>query len=141
MSPPNQPGANVTPPRRAGFDGLGMAMWCIAGAAVGGVLGSFSPSLTGVAGCAVYLMRRSGRSVTAVGFVVDAVTLLFCAMLAIWGLRDMDLLERWQLLPRLPMPSQVVWVILLRGLAGALGGLVVGAAIGFLGRRPHYGPS
>src|SRR5205807_9891498 len=101
--------------------------------------GSFHPTLAGIIGCAVYLLRRSGRSVTPAGLVVDVLALLVCGVLAIWGLRDFDLLQRWQLLPSLPAASQLVVVILFRGLAGALGGLLIGAAIGFLGRRGRAG--
>jgi hypothetical protein len=128
--PPNQSG-----PRPSRIDGVWLAVACIAGAGVGGILGSFSPSLAGIIGGGVYLSRRSGRRMTVRGVVVDSFCLLVCALLSVWGLRDWELLNRWGLLPNLPAASQYVYVVLFRGLAGALGGLILGAALGSFGRR------
>jgi hypothetical protein len=136
-APSNQPMTNAAsaPP----FDGVWLAVCCIAGAGVGGVLGSISPSLAGVVGCAVYLMRRSGRRVTPLGLAADVVALLTCALFAVWGLVDWYRLEQWGFLAGHPFASQFVAVLLVRAVLGLVAGLVVGAALGVFGRRPRRG--
>src|SRR5262249_19422584 len=133
--PSNQPMTNAAsaPP----FDGVWLAVCCIAGAGVGGVLGSISPSLAGLVGCAVYLMRRSGRRMTPLGLAADVFALLTCALYAVWGLVDWYRLEQLGFLAGYPFPPQFVALLLLRPPLWPMTRPVAWAAPRGVGRPPR----
>jgi hypothetical protein len=109
--------------------------WCIAGAAVGGILGSLNTSITGIVLGAIYLIRRSGRSMSVFGVIIDAMCLLICALLIGWGLIGWTNLERWGVLAGYPSPTQFLVVSLIGAGCGTFGGLLTGAALGWFTRR------